>query len=136
MEAASTISEDSVEMLYQLGYELYRNGKYSDAEDCFKLLSGHRLEDRRAWMGLGATYQMQKKHAEAIECYSIAALQEPNDPYVHWHAAQCLHAVKNPIKALEALRSALHVAKADPQHAKAVPALEVLEQVWKQGATT
>ena len=133
METAEVLSEDSIEILYQMGYQLYRNGKYSDAEDCFKLLSAYRLEDRRVWMGLGATYQMQQKYPEAIECYSVAALQDPNEPYVHWYAAQCLHAVENHPKALEAIRSALHVAKADPHYAKTVPALEVLESVWSKG---
>lgn len=130
----TTLSDDSAEMLYHLAYELYRNGKYSDAEDCFKLLTGHRLEDRKLWMGLGASYQMQNKHEEALECYSIAAIQDPNDPYVHWYAAQCLFSQNNLPKALEALKSARVVAKANPHFANTAVTIEHLESIWTQGA--
>lgn len=121
---------DSLKALYGIAYELYRNGKYEEAKDVFRFLTLADSFERKHWLGLAACFQMKKNYAEAIECYSTAAIQDPSDPYVHWHAADCFFHLGNHTKAKEALESATITAKGNQAHAALIPKLELLSNVW------
>lgn len=123
-------SSDSLEALYGTAFELYRNGKYEDAADVFRFLTLSNSFERKYWIGLAACHQMNKHYAEAIECYSIAAIQDPTDPYAHLHAAECFFHMGQKTKAKEALASAAATAKDSPVHAALMPKLELLHAVW------
>lgn len=105
------LSSEGLATLYSLGYYLYEHGKYSDAEHVFRFLTISEPFDRRYWMGLAGSYQMMKDYPAALECYSVAAVQDPNDPYVHLHAADCFFASGQSLKAVQALESAIAVAR-------------------------
>lgn len=123
-------SADSLEALYGIGFELYRNGKHEDAKDVFRFLTLANSFERKHWLGLAACYQLRKEYLEAIECYSIAAVQDPSDPYAHLHAAECFFHLADYIKAKEALESAILTAKDNKTHATLIPKLEFIFEVW------
>lgn len=125
-------SDETVETLYATGYELYRNGKYGDAKDFFKLLAITDPSSRRYWMGQGACHQMLKEYDNAVNCYSVAAVLDPDDPYVHWHAADCFFQKGERQKAIDTLSSALIVAKHKEEHLVLVPKLELLHTIWSR----
>jgi len=127
--SASLLTDDNISTLYGIAYQLYSHGKYEDARQFFRFLTIARPFDRRFWMGLAASYQMQKNYPAAIECYSVAAIQEPTDPYVHWHAATCFFASEQTDKGLQALDSALGSATKE-SHSGLISQIELLQQAW------
>lgn len=128
--ALPQLSPDSLEALYAMAYELYRNGKHSDAKDFFRFLTLINSFERKYWMGLGACYQMLKHYPEAIECYSAAAIQDPMDPYVHMHAADSYFLMNNLEKAREALESAITTANLDDTYNALIPKLQLISERW------
>lgn len=130
--ARPQFSQESLSALYAMAYELYRNGKYEDATAFFRLLTLVDSFERKHWMGLAACFQMLKDYAKAIECYSAAAVQDPSDPYVHWHAADCFFYSGDHAKAQEALESALLTAQENEAYAGLVPKLKLIAAIWMQ----
>ena len=129
-ELSPQFSSEALLALYAMAYELYRNGKYEDAKTFFRLLALANSFERKYWMGLAASYQMLKDYEKALECYSAAAIQDPSDPYAHWHAADCFFHSDNVVKAKEALESAIITAKLDQVHSGLVPKLELIAAAW------
>lgn len=124
------LPESSLDALYSMAYELYRNGKYEDARGFFRFLTLVDSFDRRYWMGLGACYQMLKCYPEAIECYSAAAIQDSTDPYVHWHAADCFFHSGKFVEAKQALESAMITAQEDDTYKALIPKLTLITEAW------
>lgn len=108
------LSKDAIEALYSFGYGSYGSGNYEKAMHFFRFLTLLDVENRKHWMGLGASYQMLKENKRALECYAHAALLNPSDPFVPWHAAECFSAIEQPEQAREALSCAEEIAKEKP----------------------
>jgi secretion system chaperone SscA len=126
----SDFSEQHISHLYSSAYEMYRNGKYGESKQFFRFLVLLNASDRRFWMGMGACYQMLKEYQAAIECYSVAAVQNPKDPYVHQYAADCFFA-QNEIKmAIQTLQSAISAAVENGDK-MLVEKLKIVEKAWK-----
>ena len=127
-----TLSSQQISSLYAMGYHFYRNGKYEDAKPIFRLLSTVQADDRKHWLGLAGCYQMLKEYKAAIECYSVAAIQNPNDPYPHWHAAECFYRSNHKEKAFTTLNSAIEIAQLDViKFQPLISQLQLIRQVWK-----
>ena len=127
---SAKIAEYSPDELYEIAYVLYKNGKYDKAVRFFKLMTLLHPAERKFWMGLGACHEMLQSYEMAIEYYGVAAIQEPEDPLVHWHAANCFFSLGNEGKALDTLRTAIEVASRNTGHEKFLPSLQSFEQVW------
>lgn len=124
------LSEDALTALYTMGYNLYQQGKYTDAKQFFHLLTLIDSLDRRYWMGLAACHQKLKNYLQAIEYYSVVALQDIENPYVHFHAAECYFGACQPDKGLEALESAVEVAGMSPAHESLLAQLKLMQASW------
>ena len=124
------LSEDSLTALYGLACKYYENGKYGEAADFFKFLTYANAFERKYWLALGAANQMLKKYPEAIEYYSVAAVQDPKDPYVHLHAADCFLALGQIDKARIALDSAQKTAQLDQKHTDLLSHLTLIQKAW------
>jgi type III secretion system low calcium response chaperone LcrH/SycD len=129
-DQAISFSPDSLEAAYSIAYDFYRNGKFEDAKAFFRLLTIANSFERKYWMGLAACCHMLKLYPEAIDCYSAAALQDPSDPYAHWHAAECFFHLEDLNKAQEALSSALKAAQDNDSHHPLIPQLSLLAETW------
>lgn len=125
------LSENSSKALYSLAHEFYRNAKYNEAKQFFKYLTVANPFEESYWVGLAACCHMLEDYKTAIEHYSIAALQNPNNPYTHWHAAECFFADNNLDQAKTALESALHIINNNKEHKDLLPQLDLLNQRWK-----
>lgn len=117
-----------------MAYGLYRNGNYADARDFFRFLSIVKANDRRHWLGLGACSQMMKNYSTAIESYSVAALLNPNDPYVHFYAAECTYHSGDVPKAISTLESALTAAGQSDDYNMLRTKLGHLYETWSNVA--
>lgn len=128
-----SLSAEEASLLYTLAYHLYENGKYIDSQRIFRFLTICEPFNRRYWMGLGGSYQMLKNYAGALECYSVAAVQEPNDPYVHLYAADCFFAQGQIEMGVQTLESAITAAKLSKENPLLMQ-LENMRYAWKDRA--
>lgn len=123
------LSTETLSTLYAIAYDLYEKGKTVDSKQIFRFLTLLDPFDRRYWMGLAASYQVLKDYQTALETYSIAAIQEPNDPYVHLYAADCLFALGQNKKAVQTLESAITVAE-KANDASLISQLQYMHESW------
>ena len=61
------VSQEMLEALYGLGYNLYTSGNYKDAETVFSGLCLYDHNDPRFWMGLAGSRQANGKYKEAVD---------------------------------------------------------------------
>lgn len=125
------LSAEQLSLLYTLAYHLYENGKCVDSKRIFRFLTICEPFDRRYWMGLAASYLLLKDYSGALECYSVAAVQEPNDPYVHLYAADCFFAQGQIETGIRTLESAITAAKKSNSNSLLVQ-LENMHQAWNR----
>ena len=107
------ISKEGIEALYGFGYALYTSGHYEKALHFFQFLTLVDIDGRKHWMALAAVHQVLKNYDLALQAYAFAALQNPLDPYAHWHAAECFLGKREFDAAIEALQAAKSAAKTD-----------------------
>lgn len=106
-------SEETLECLYAMGYNLYTNGRYSPAKDTFQLLVALNPENAKYWMGFAATQQLMKEYREAASAYAMVGLLNRHDPAPHLHAAECFFAIEEWTLGYEALDTAEKLSKGD-----------------------
>lgn len=102
--------------IYSIGYGLYSNGQFENAEKVFKFLCFYDHLEKKNWMGLGATRQMLKKFEAATQAYGMAALLDPEDPKPPLHAADCFLALSRLNEAESALNGAITFAGDKPEY--------------------
>lgn len=111
------LSDETMEAVYGVAFNLYSHGKYEDAEKIFRFLGFFDHLNKKYFMGLGACRQMLKKYQEAIESYTFASMLDADDPLPPLHAGECHLATGN----LEAAESGFYAAvnwATKPEHAK------------------
>lgn len=119
------VTKEGIEDLYAFAYGFYESGHYEKSMHFFRFLTLVDFENRKHWMGLGAAYQMLKQYERALQCYAQAALLNPNEPYAHWHAAECFLALNLKVEAEYAMTSAHTLAISNPERYR--PLLDKIE---------
>ncbi|MBN1914895.1 MAG: SycD/LcrH family type III secretion system chaperone [Parachlamydiales bacterium] len=92
--------------LYAQGYAFYQQGQYEKGAEIFKILTLHDPMEEKFFKGLASCYQMQGFFEKATESWAICALLDKNDPYPHFHAAECLISLGEKNDAIKALLEA------------------------------
>jgi type III secretion system low calcium response chaperone LcrH/SycD len=123
---------DTIEGVYHFAYQFYLNGKYAEAIQFFRFLTLVDTCQRKHWMGLGAALQMQKEYEQAIHTYSVAAVLEAKEPYVHIYAADCFFALERIEEGMQALNSALKIAGLKNRYQPLIPELQLLRDAWER----
>lgn len=98
-----TLSEEEVERMYAFGFAQYGSGNWNEAADCFRLLCTRRPMEPKFWFALGATLQEAGSYQDALNSWAMAALLKKEDPYPHFHAAECCFSLKKSKDAAKAL---------------------------------
>lgn len=70
---------ESLEMAAEIGYLHFKNGRYEDAEKCFKALTVLDFKNPYYHGMMGAILQRQKRESEAIVEYTQAIQLKPDD---------------------------------------------------------
>lgn len=70
--------EENTESLYAKGTTLLKEGKYSEAIECFDKAIAIDPKYAPAWGNKGSVLLVQEKYSEAIECYDKAIALDPN----------------------------------------------------------
>lgn len=114
---------------YAAAYAQYQANRNEDAAEIFSVLCARQPLEARYWFGLGASLQASSKHEKALHAWAMAALIRFDDPYPHFHAAECSYSLGKMQDALLALQEAkrrIH----DPSHELNGP-IAVLEEQWR-----
>lgn len=119
-----------IHKLYERAYLFYKGGKYGEAETVFRVLTGAIPRQIDFWIGYGASLQMQKKYAPAVDAFSVAAFldKKEENPLPHFHAAECLWHLDMQRAAI-ALKSARLIAS--KQKHPILEKLKILNDRWK-----
>lgn len=124
------LSEEEVERLYAFGFAQYGSGSWDQAADCFRLLCTRRPLEPRFWFALGATLQEAGSYHDALHSWAMASLLKKEDPYPHFHAAECcfsLELSKDAAKALRESETRIHNEPSHPLKSK----ISALKQQWR-----
>jgi len=111
------ITKEQMEAIYSVAFNLYRAGKYEDAEKVFKFLCFFDHLEKKFWMGFGAAQQAQKKYETAINAYAYAAVLDVKDPRAPLQAADCHIALGNTAQAESALHAVIEFSGDQPEMA-------------------
>ena len=115
LKDARGLSEREMETIYTMGYTLYSQCKYQDAERVFKFLCVYNHLERKYFMGLAACRQMLKDFQGAVHAYTQAVILDVEEPDAHLYAAECLLAQKSEVNAESALFAAIYWAGDRPE---------------------
>jgi type III secretion system low calcium response chaperone LcrH/SycD len=83
-------TEADYEVVYTLGSNLYKQGRYFDAMKAFGFLAIHNHWEKRFVMAFAASLHMLKRYEEAIQYYSLASVMDMRDPLPTFHTAECM----------------------------------------------
>lgn len=118
----------NVESFYAFATAQYHSGQWSEAADVFRLLCTKCPLEARFWFGLGATLQEAASYKDALGAWAMAALLKPEDPYPHFHAAECYFSLVDSQEAAKALKEVEgRIEKQHPLQEKMV----LLREQWK-----
>ncbi len=98
-------SDDEIEAVYNVAYNLYQQHQYEDAKKLFTFLVLHEHADSRFSIGLGGCYQLMGQYDKAIIIYSTAAVIDATNPMPAFHACECYMALKDWDNAKKAVTS-------------------------------
>jgi type III secretion system low calcium response chaperone LcrH/SycD len=97
------LSAEEIETVYSIGFNLYNQAKYAQAEPMFQFACFYLHDEPRYWMALGNCRQMLKKYTPAIDSYGLAYLFDTENPWPPIQTAICYLAMGNKDLAGEAL---------------------------------
>lgn len=124
-----TLQEGQVEALYSLAFANYQSGLWNQAEEIFLALCEKCPLEGRFWFGLGASLQEGGKFQDALKAWAMTALLQKEDPYPHFHAAECYLSIQDSEEAKKALEEAGSRLNLDHPLKEKV---EILQKQWER----
>ncbi|MGK5594182.1 MAG: SycD/LcrH family type III secretion system chaperone [Parachlamydiaceae bacterium] len=112
------VSNETIEYLYSQAYQLYKTGKYPEANRYFHILYILESQDVRFPMGIAACHHMQKHYRQAVEWYYLCAALDDTSPLPYYHISDCFLKLGEKLSALIALRMLGVRITDEPQFAK------------------
>ena len=115
MRELKGITKAEMEAVYSVGFNMYRTGRYDDAEKIFRFLVLFDHLEPKYWMGVGAIQQVRKDYQGAIASYGYASFLDLQNPKPQLHAAECFLAMGDKVNAASALIALDKYCPADTQ---------------------
>ena len=103
MRELKGITKAEMEAVYSVGFNMYRTGRYDDAEKIFRFLVLFDHLEPKYWLGVGAVQQVRKDYTGAIASYGYASFLDLSNPKPQLHAAECFLALGDKPNAASAL---------------------------------
>ena len=124
------IASDDFASVYAAAHACYEAGDYEKAAELFNALTQSAPFEVGHWRGLASTRQMLSDYEAALHAWSIVALLNTDDPYVHFHAGECLLSLGNRHEAAKALDMAEARLKG-PAHEELKDKIELLKTIHR-----
>lgn len=121
---------EDISLLYSLGFSLYERADYEQAKTIFQRLVLAKPHEKKFWMALGASSQMLELYEDALTAWAMASFLQDEDPFPHFHAAECLLCMgkhQDVLKALHDAKKRLNAHKDDTLIKK----IQSLENTWE-----
>lgn len=122
------LSGEDIETVYSIGFNLYNQAKYQQAEPMFQFACMYAHTEPRYWMALGNCRQMLKSYQPAVDSYGFAFLLNSDDPWPLIQAAICYLAMQNKELAADSLSVADKVVARGPTNETARRRIAALRQ--------
>lgn len=103
MRELKGITKAEMEAVYSVGFNMYRTGRYDDAEKIFRFLVLFDHLEPKYWMGVGAIQQVRKDYQGAIASYGYSSFLDLSNPKPQLHAAECFLAMGDKVNAASSL---------------------------------
>ena len=103
MRELKGITKAEMEAVYSVGFNMYRTGRYDDAEKIFRFLVLFDHLEPKYWLGVGAVQQVRKDYQGAIASYGYASFLDLANPKPQLHAAECFLALGDKVNAASSL---------------------------------
>ena len=129
IDKAAKIPPIDAEAFYSKAYVHYQANQTTQAAEIFSILCTRQPMEARFWFGLGASLQRSSNYEKALYAWAMAALLDAENPYPHFHAAECADSLKRYRDASLALNEAKKRIS-DSAHPLQAP-MALLEEQWK-----
>ena len=103
MRELKGITKAEMEAVYSVGFNMYRTGRYDDAEKIFRFLVLFDHLEPKYWLGVGAVQQVRKDYQGAIASYGYSSFLDLANPKPQLHAAECFLALGDKVNAASSL---------------------------------
>ena len=130
------ITQEQLENLYSLGFNLFNVGNFKDSLTVFEALTLYNNLDIRFWMGLGGSRQGLGDYEGAIDAYSMGATIEAfNNPEPFLYVARCFIKLGKKEEALTTLEGLIDLVDPDnPKHLECKSVAEALIELMRKKA--
>jgi type III secretion system low calcium response chaperone LcrH/SycD len=126
------VSDQELDSLYALGYNLFTYGNYEACREIFQNLTAYAPYEGYFWRALGAVNQQLKDYPQAIAAYDMAIANDESDvvSYVYRGESQIL---SGDVQAgLQDFEQVLSIGADVPQHQPWVQRSKLLLRVHRQ----
>jgi type III secretion system low calcium response chaperone LcrH/SycD len=130
VQDSDALTNVAAEQFYSFAFAQYQCGDLKKAAETFHVLCARRPLESRFWFGLGATLQEDRYYKEALNAWAMAAILDKDNPYPHFHAAECACSISNLDDAKHALREAGTRIAHDEDH-PLKERIPLLQEAWK-----
>lgn len=120
------ITDEEMEAMYSVAYNLFQNKKYEDAARCFSLLSMFNPLEYKYLFGTASCFHMNQDYEVATMYYVMSSALDETQPAPFLHTAECMLAAKDEEAARDSLEIALIRAGEEPQFAPIKQRAEVM----------
>lgn len=125
-------SDQLMEGLYQAALGIFKEGRFTQANDGFLFLTTINPYVYAYWLGLGMTYQKLEEYEQALLAYECCLALEQDAPLPNYHTASCHYLLGDTEKALDVLQATINKCKESPDHTHLLKqAEETVEKIKK-----
>jgi type III secretion system low calcium response chaperone LcrH/SycD len=128
----SNITDEEMEATYAMAFNFVNQQHYSKAEKLGEFLCHLNHYESRFWLLLGICRQMTKNYSGAVQAYSLAGVNDPENPFPPLRAAECHLLLKDYEKAIQAAKAVLFWAADNPQMKEEKQRAELILQTAQQ----
>lgn len=111
-----SVTQQQIQSLHGLGYQLYEAQCYEEAGDLFRFLCFFESKVPGNWVALGGAYQHTKHHDNALAAFTMACLLDPNHPEPRFYAAHTLIDLQELPLALQSINIAIELCQGYPKY--------------------
>ncbi len=101
------LTKDILIDYYFFASDLYEKSDYSAAIKAFACLIINQPLKFPFWFGLAASLQAYNDPEKSLKAWIICAILDDDNPYVHFHAAECLYILSDNEQTERALNEAI-----------------------------